>query len=65
MIKQVLVRDDVTKTKWYSQYDSLEDRQMEFDKILTWLEARLAEVKPPKPDHSQFEHNDWSDDKVL
>ena len=34
----------------------------EFDKILTWLEARLAEVKPPKPDHTQFEHNDWSED---
>jgi XTP/dITP diphosphohydrolase len=36
----------------------------EFDKILAWLEARLAEVKPPKPDHTQFEHNDWSDDKI-
>lgn len=32
----------------------------EFDKILAWLEARLAEVKPPKPDHREFEHNDWS-----
>jgi len=37
----------------------------EFDKILSWLEARLAEVKPPKPDHSQFEHNDWSEDKMV
>jgi XTP/dITP diphosphohydrolase len=34
---------------------------VEFDKILTWLDARLAEAKPPKPDHSQFEHNDWSE----
>lgn len=33
----------------------------EFDKILVWLEARLAEVKPPKPDHTLFEHNDWSE----
>lgn len=33
----------------------------EFDKILAWLNARLAETKPPKPDHSQFEHNDWSE----
>ena len=33
----------------------------EFDKVLKWLDARLTEVKPPKPDHSQFEHNDWSD----
>jgi XTP/dITP diphosphohydrolase len=37
----------------------------EFDKILAWLEARLAEVKPPKPDHTQFEHNDWSEDKMV
>ena len=38
---------------------------VEFDKILAWLEARLAEVKPPKPDHSEFEHNDWSEDKMV
>ena len=37
----------------------------EFDKILAWLEARLAESKPPKPDHRQFEHNDWSEDKMV
>ena len=33
----------------------------EFDKVLNWLDARLTEVKPPKPDHRQFEHNDWSE----
>jgi len=32
----------------------------EFDKILKWLNARLAEMKPPKPDHREFEDNDWS-----
>ena len=32
----------------------------EFDKILLWLGSRLAEEKPPKPDHKQFEGNDWS-----
>jgi len=37
----------------------------EFKKILAWLEARLAEVKPPKPDHAGFEHNDWSEDKMV
>jgi XTP/dITP diphosphohydrolase len=36
----------------------------EFDKVLKWLDARLSEVKPPKPDHSQFEHNDWSEDNM-
>lgn len=35
----------------------------EFDKIIAWLDARLAEIKPPKPDHRQFEHNDWSEDR--
>jgi XTP/dITP diphosphohydrolase len=33
----------------------------EFDKVLKWLDARLTEVKPPKPNHSQFENNDWSE----
>ena len=37
----------------------------EFDKVLAWLEARLAEAKPPKPDHTRFEHNDWSEDKMV
>ena len=37
----------------------------EFDKVLKWLDARLTEVKPPKPDHTQFEHNDWSKDKMV
>ena len=32
----------------------------EFDKILIWLNQRLAEEKPAKPDHSKFEGNDWS-----
>ncbi len=32
----------------------------EFDKVLIWLNQRLAEEKPPKPDHSEFENNDWS-----
>jgi XTP/dITP diphosphohydrolase len=37
----------------------------EFDKILKWLDQRLKEVKPPKPDHEQFEHNDWSQEKMV
>ncbi len=32
----------------------------EFSKILTWLNTRLHEAKPAKPDHKQYEHNDWS-----
>ena len=44
---------------------ALGDVAAEFDKVLAWLEARLAEAKPPKPDHTQFEHNDWSEDKMV
>jgi XTP/dITP diphosphohydrolase len=32
----------------------------EATKIATWLKHRLLEVKPPKPDHKEFENNDWS-----
>jgi len=35
----------------------------EFDQVLRWLNARLTEAKPPKPDHRQFAHNDWSAEK--
>ena len=37
----------------------------EFDKILKWLDQRLKEAKPPKPNHEQFEHNDWSQEKMV
>jgi XTP/dITP diphosphohydrolase len=36
----------------------------EFDKVLVWLRHRLMEQKPPKPDHKQFENNDWSTEKI-
>jgi XTP/dITP diphosphohydrolase len=44
---------------------ALGDVVAEFDKVLAWLESRLTEAKPSKPDHSQFEHNDWSEDKMV
>jgi len=44
---------------------ALADVGAEFDKILTWLKARLAEMKPEKPDHRQFEHNDWSQERMV
>jgi len=37
----------------------------EFEQILKWLNQRLTEAKPPKPDHTQFEHNDWSEEKMV
>ncbi|OGR02152.1 MAG: Non-canonical purine NTP pyrophosphatase [Deltaproteobacteria bacterium RIFOXYD12_FULL_50_9] len=44
---------------------AMADMAAEFDKILIWIKARLEEVKPPKPDHREFEHNDWSQDKMV
>ena len=37
----------------------------EFDKVQRWLAQRLHEQKPPKPDHHQFLHNDWSKDRMV
>lgn len=37
----------------------------EFEQILKWLNQRLTEAKAPKPDHEQFEHNDWSEEKMV
>ncbi len=39
---------------------AMAELQSEFDKVLKWLDQRLLEEKPPKPDHSEFEGNDWS-----
>jgi XTP/dITP diphosphohydrolase len=37
----------------------------EFPKVQIWLRQRMAEIKPPKPDHSEFEHNDWSRERMC
>lgn len=44
---------------------ALQEVGAEFDKILVWLKARMLELKPEKPDHRQFEHNDWSQEKMV
>ena len=44
---------------------ALAEMGAEFDKIMIWLNARFAEMKPEKPDHRQFEHNDWSQEKMV
>jgi XTP/dITP diphosphohydrolase len=38
----------------------LAEFKSEISKVMKWLEQRLLEEKPPKPDHSQFSDNDWS-----
>ncbi len=40
---------------------ALAEVRQEFDKVMIWLNQRLAEEKPPKPDHSEFETDDWSE----
>lgn len=37
----------------------------EFDQALKWLEQRQFEEKPAKPDHQEFEHNDWSQEIMV
>ncbi|CAG35436.1 XTP/dITP diphosphatase [Desulfotalea psychrophila] len=39
---------------------ALAEIKAEAPQIIKWLEQRLSEEKPAKPDHSEFEGNDWS-----
>ena len=41
---------------------ALGEVKAEASKIKKWLEQRLFEEKPPKPDHDQYKHKDWSDE---
>jgi XTP/dITP diphosphohydrolase len=40
--------------------NALSELRMEFDKVIRWIDQRISEEKPEKPDHQQFLHNDWS-----
>jgi len=48
------------KNKVSHRGKALAEFKAEFTQVLGWLNQRLAEEKPPKPDHREFEHNDWS-----
>ncbi len=48
------------KNKVSHRGKALAELKSEFDKVVIWLNQRLAEEKPPKPDHSEFEEDDWS-----
>ncbi len=39
---------------------ALRECALELPKVCKWIDQRLSEEKPPKPDHRQFEDNDWS-----
>jgi XTP/dITP diphosphohydrolase len=51
------------KNKVSHRGKALHEFSREFDQVLVWLDHRLREQKPPKPDHKQFENNDWSEKK--
>jgi XTP/dITP diphosphohydrolase len=44
---------------------ALADFSAEFAKVQIWLRQRMAEQRPPKPDHAEFEHNDWSRERMV
>lgn len=48
------------KNKVSHRGKALAEMASELDKIIIWLKSRLMEARPPKPDHKEFEHNDWS-----
>ncbi len=48
------------KNKVSHRGKALAELKGEFDKVMIWLNQRLAEEKPPKPDHEEFEEDDWS-----
>jgi XTP/dITP diphosphohydrolase len=48
------------KNKVSHRGKALTEFKEEFPLVLKWLTQRLLEEKPPKPDHEEFEHNDWS-----
>lgn len=48
------------KNKVSHRGKAMAELKSEFDKIMIWLNQRLAEEKPPKPDHEEFEEDDWS-----
>ena len=41
---------------------ALAEVKTEIKMIKKWLDQRLLEEKPPKPDHSEFANKDWSDE---
>jgi XTP/dITP diphosphohydrolase len=43
----------------------MQEMSGEFENVMKWIRQRMDEIKPPKPDHAEFEHNDWSQEKMV
>lgn len=50
------------KNKVSHRGKALAEVKREVQQVAKWLNQRLAEEKPPKPDHSEFMDKDWSDE---
>ena len=50
------------KNKVSHRGKALKEVKSEINMIAKWLEQRLAEEKPAKPDHDHFKNNDWSEE---
>lgn len=48
------------KNKVSHRGKAVAELKSEIPQILKWLEQRIFEEKPPKPDHDKFMDNDWS-----
>lgn len=53
------------KSKVSHRGKAMQELSSEFDKVMVWLRQRMEEIKPEKPDHSEFEHNDWSQERMV
>jgi XTP/dITP diphosphohydrolase len=53
------------KSKVSHRGKALAEFAQELPKVKVWLRQRMEEIKPPKPDHSEFEHNDWSEERMC
>lgn len=49
------------KNKVSHRGKAVAELKSELPNVLKWLEQRLLEEKPPKPDHNEFMDNDWSE----
>ncbi|CAK8712320.1 dITP/XTP pyrophosphatase [Candidatus Electronema halotolerans] len=53
------------KSKVSHRGKAMQEFAEEMDKALRWIQLRMSEVKPPKPDHAEFEQNDWSAERMA
>jgi len=53
------------KSKVSHRGKALAEFAAEIEKVKVWLKQRMDEIKPPKPDHSKFMDNDWSQERFT